>query len=141
MPKGIITCDRAAAVNLAASQAIWCAVQGLRFVADANLPGASFVAAKGIAVAHTVAVGAPRAPGGEPAVYIFGLRDSQAHTEDLHVLASLDRARTFTDLRSSNGKGLGNWPEVLVASRAHFGVVAVGSFGRGAFFANASALL
>ena len=137
------SCDRAAAIKSGAvtSQAVWCAIQGLRFVGDANLPGASFVAAKGIAVAHTVAVGAPRAPGGEPAVYIFGLRDSQAHTDDLHVLASLDRARTFTDLRSSNGKGLGNWPEVLVASRAHFGVVAVGSFGRGAFFANASALL
>ena len=74
-------------------------------------------------------------------VYIFGLRDSQVHAEDLHVLASIDRAKSFTDLRSSNNKGLGNWPEVLVASRAHFGVFAVGSFGRGAFFANASALL
>ena len=129
---------------------LWLALgsNGLHFVADANVPGATFRAAVGIAAAHTVAVGAPPTSGAEPSVYIFGLRDSQvqgeggeAGAEDLHVLASLDRAATFTDVRSSNGKGLGNWPEVLVASRARFGVLAVGSFGRGAFFVNASAVL
>ena len=80
---------------------LWLALgsNGLHFVADANVPGATFRAAVGIAAAHTVAVGAPPTSGAEPSVYIFGLRDSQVQGEggeagakDLHVLASLDRA-------------------------------------------------
>jgi hypothetical protein len=48
---------------------------------------------------------------------------------------------SWRPLLSSNGKGLGNWPEALVASRRLPGLVAVGSFGRGALWANASAAL
>jgi hypothetical protein len=93
-----------------------------------------------------VAVGAPRAPGGEPAVFAVGLLVGAAPGDDLHVVASLDRGATWADLRAASAAtgrpaGLGNWPEVIVAARAHFGVVGVGSFGRGAFFMNASAVL
>jgi hypothetical protein len=44
-------------------------------------------------------------------------------------------------LRDGHGKGLGNWPETIVASRAEFGMVAVGSFGRGVLFTDATAVL
>jgi hypothetical protein len=98
----------------------------------------------GIAVAHTVAVGAPRTAGGEPTVFIFGLPTNTTagvDDDDLHVLGSVDRGATWVSLRDGHGKGLGNWPETIVASRAEFGMVAVGSFGRGALFTDASAVL
>lgn len=90
-------------------------------------------------VAHSVAVGVSKPGFSEPAVYVFGLLATSFG--DYRPIVSLDRGDTWTELLSSNGKGLGNWPATLVASRQHFGLFAVGSFGRGAWFANASLLL
>lgn len=126
-----------------AGGALWLALDagGLLFTAAAEAPGASFSRIGAVAVAHAVAVGAPRAAGEEPVVYAIGILSGAAPDDDLHLVVSLDRGVTWADLRASNNKMLGNWPEVVVASRAHFGVVGVGSFGRGAFFMNASAIL
>jgi hypothetical protein len=89
-----------------------------------------------VAVAHNIAVGAPQQPRGEPVVYVFGLLSESSGP--WRPFASTDRGATWTDLGASNAKGLGNWPSVMAASRQAFGVFVVGSFGRGAFWANAS---
>ena len=128
-----------------AGGALWLALNegGLMFTLNAST---SFIQIGAISFAHAVAVGAPRVEGGEPAVYVVGLLKESSLGDDLHVVVSLDRGLTWADLRalaldSGAPVGLGNWPEVIVASRAHFGVVGVGSFGRGAYFFNASSVL
>jgi xyloglucan-specific exo-beta-1,4-glucanase len=125
--------------------ALWLALneKGLMFVfSNTSSPNkSSIIQVESVSIAHSVAVGAPQENGKEPAVYIFGLLNTSPPDDDLHVLVSLDRGLTWADLRATSEIGLGNWPEVLVASRYHFGVVGVGSFGRGAFFFNASSVL
>ena len=42
---------------------------------------------------------------------------------------------------ASSASRLGDYPYVMEASKSEFGLVFVGSFGRGVFYANVSALL
>ena len=103
--------------------------------------GVTLARVPGVARAYALAVGAPLAPGGEPVAFVFGACVGAPPGADLGVLASADAGAHWVDVPASNGKGLGNWPAAMAASRQHAGVVYVGSFGRGALSANASALL
>ena len=122
-----------------AGGAFWAAAdaQGLHFTSTG---GAAFARVAGVARAHTVAVGAPLQPGGAALVAVFGLPAGSASGEDLRLLVSADLGSSWVSLVDAR-RGLGNWPEVLVASRQLPGVIAVGSFGRGAMWVNASAAL
>lgn len=128
---------------------------GLYFLSNQGSNAAALSAINAVTVAHAVAVGAPPNPGGEPVVYIFGLATvapaatamptttttTSSSPLSWRPFASMNRGVDWVDLGSTNGKGLGNWPSVIAASRQVFGQLVVGSFGRGAFFANASAAL
>jgi xyloglucan-specific exo-beta-1,4-glucanase len=113
--------------------------------------GATVAKVPDVLVAHTIAVGAPppgASGGAVGTVYIFGLVEGAA-AGDYRVFASLVEPGAgggeWVDLASSDGAiGVGNWPEVMAASRREgdgFGIVVVGSFGTGALVANASAAL
>jgi xyloglucan-specific exo-beta-1,4-glucanase len=121
---------------------------GLYFLNNqGSAPEAALTPFPAVTVAHAVAVGAPQQPGGEPVVYIFGLATVAAGSStsssplSWRPFASMNRGAVWVDLGSTNGKGLGNWPSVMAASRQVFGQLVVGSFGRGAFYTNASAAL
>jgi hypothetical protein len=102
--------------------------------------GGAFAAVPGVARAHTVAVGAPLTPGGAALVAVFGTPTGASPGQDMRLMASMDAGGSWVSLVQA-GRGLGNWPEVLVASRQLPGVIAVGSFGRGAVWTNASSAL
>lgn len=133
-------CDLAAHPASPSGGLLWLAVDsgGLYFLDDRGGRAVlSRIAA--VDVAHNVAVGAPPPSSTEPAVYIFGLLAGAGGP--WRPFGSLDRAASWVDLGASNSKGLGNWPSVMTASRQAFGLIVVGSFGRGAFWGNASSAL
>jgi len=122
----------------------WAAADTLGLFFTSNGAG-DFSRTPGLGRAHTVAVGAPLLTGGEALVAVFGLPASPPGAigeggGDMRVLASTDLGVTWVSLVEA-GRGLGNWPEVLVASRQLPGVIGVGSFGRGAVWTNASSAL
>lgn len=133
-------CDLAAHPASDVGGLFWLAadLEGLFFLDDRE--GASNLArVSSVAVAHAVAAGAAPPASSEPVLYVFGVLASG--NGPWRPFASLNRGATWFDLGSTNEKGLGNWPSVMAASRQAFGLFVVGSFGRGAFWANASSVL
>jgi len=112
---------------------------GLFFTSDGGL---SLRRDAAIARAYTVAAGAPLVAGGEqpPVVFVFGLLAGAPQGTALGVLASANAGGVWVSVPALGGQGLGNWPAAIAASRRPelSGVVVVGSFGRGALWANAS---
>jgi hypothetical protein len=120
---------------------LWVALdkEGLYYTSDG---GKSFTKNAGMAVAHSISVGTFLGQGPhptEPVVYVFGL--SAADTGDLRPYTSMDRGATWIDISSTNGFGLGNWPEVMSGSRRVPGLVVIGSFGTSATWANVTQAL
>lgn len=112
--------------------------------------GATWSQAPGIADAHNIAFGSGQLAGGYsyPVLYVYG-STSGAQGSAYSVYASKGpayAAGSWVPLGDESGSnGLGDWSEVMTASRREggggYGVVVMGSFGRGAFWTNASQVL
>jgi photosystem II stability/assembly factor-like uncharacterized protein len=70
-------------------------------------------------------------------MYVFG---NMVTDPILRVYASCDAKRQDWTALVDSSKGLGNWAEVMAASPRVPGLVAIGSFGRGAFWTQASVI-
>jgi len=101
--------------------------------------GAGSVRVPTITVAHAVALGSGRTIDEQAVWYVFGTTTAQAQAP-YQVWASTTAGDTWVPIVDP-AKGLGNWAEVLTSPRQAPGVVVIGSFGRGALWANASAAL
>lgn len=89
--------------------------------------------------AHAIAVGAAPPTSPYPVIYLYG-QVMGGESQDYAPYAATATSQTWVPLGNME-QGLGDWTEVMSASRQLFGVLMLGSFGRGAFWANASALL
>ncbi|MFD0958094.1 hypothetical protein [Paenibacillus chungangensis] len=87
--------------------------------------GCTFTQAEGVNRAFNIALGKPYVTGADPTVYMYGVI---GQTEGL--FRSIDNGQSWQDIDSGD-TGFGNRPQTMDASRQVFGLVFVGTTGRG----------
>ncbi len=108
---------------------LWLACQehGLYHSVDG---GNTFTSVPGLTAARLFALGRPLEAGQAPVLYAMGAQNPQ---EDMSFFASLDRGQTWRNI-SEPDRPIGTTPNVMAASQQLFGLVFVGTTGRGIFY-------
>jgi photosystem II stability/assembly factor-like uncharacterized protein len=107
---------------------IWLALDqgGLLHSTDS---GKTFSAIKGVERAFLFAIGKPPQGSKIPALYLYGNIASQGEG----IFRSLDRGKTWQAI-SDRSQPIGNQPNVMEASKQQFGLVFIGTNGRGIYY-------
>jgi hypothetical protein len=91
--------------------------------------GATFAKIAGVERAYLFAFGKPQPGSTIPALYLYGRITNNGDG----IFRSLDRGKTWTRMGDLN-KTIGNNPNVMEASKQEFGLVFIGSGGRGIYY-------
>lgn len=90
--------------------------------------GKTFTALPNVKQAHLFAFGKPQAGSATPALYLYGDMGKGEGS-----FRSLDRGETWTNF-GDRAKPIGDQPNVMAASWQEFGLVFVGTNGRGIYY-------
>ncbi len=91
--------------------------------------GKTFSRIAGVERAYLLALGKPQTGSTIPAVYLYGKIADMGEG----IFRSLDQGKTWTSI-GDRSKPIGNQPNVMEASRQQFGLVFIGTNGRGIYY-------
>ena len=97
--------------------------------------GKNFTKIATVERAYLFALGKPPKGSQIPALYLYGKVSGKGEG----IFRSLDRGRTWTTI-SDRSQPIGNKPNVMEASKQHFGLVFIGTNGRGIYYRNTQSL-